>query len=187
MANPRIWNRRLHRWGAIGVALPFLIVICSGLLLQLKKQIPWVQPTEQKGASPSSTLSLPRILEISASVPQAGISDWSHIDRIDVRPSKGILKVIGNNRWELQIDLATGVVLQTAYRRSDLIEQLHDGSFFHDNVKLFVFLPSGIILLGLWITGVYLWLLPYMARRENAERRKADRRRGRATSPSAPG
>lgn len=187
LANPRVWNRKLHRLGAIAVALPFLIVICSGLLLQLKKQIPWVQPREQKGAQGATALTLPQILQISASVPQAGISDWSHIERIDVRPSKGILKVIGKNRWELQIELATGAVLQTAYRRSDMVEQLHDGSFFHDKVKLFVFLPSGVIVLGLWITGIYLWLLPYMARRENAERRAADRRRSRPTSPSVPG
>ena len=185
--NPRLWNRKLHRWGAIGVALPFLIVICSGLLLQLKKQISWVQPHEHRGGSATSALTLPQILAIAATVPQAGISEWSHIDRIDVRPSKGILKVIGNNRWELQIDLATGAVLQTAYRRSDLIEQLHDGSFFHDKVKLFVFFPIALIVLGLWITGIYLWLLPYMARRENAEKRKADRRAGRATSPIVPG
>ena len=189
MANPRIWNRKLHRWGAVAVAIPFLIVICTGLLLQLKKQIPWVQPPEVKGGPASPALSLPAILEIAATVPHAGISDWDHIDRIDVRPSKGMLKVVGKNRWELQVDVATGTVLQTAYRRSDLIESLHDGSFFHDKVKLFVFLPAALVVLGLWITGIYLWLLPYMARRENAERRKADRRagRGQATSPSVPG
>jgi uncharacterized iron-regulated membrane protein len=177
----------LHRWGAIAVAIPFLIVIGTGLLLQLKKQIPWVQPAEVKGGALSPALSLPMILEIAATVPHAGISEWDHVDRIDVRPSKGMLKVVGKNRWELQVDVATGQVLQAAYRRSDLIESLHDGSFFHDKVKLFVFLPSGIVVLALWITGVYLWLLPYMARRENAERRKADRRTARATSPSVPG
>lgn len=187
MANPRIWNRKLHRWGAVAVAIPFLIVIGTGLLLQLKKQIPWVQPPETKGGSGSPALSLPMILEIAATVPHAGISEWDHIDRIDVRPSKGMLKVVGKNRWELQVDVATGAVLQTAYRRSDLIESLHDGSFFHDKVKLFVFLPAAFVVLGLWITGVYLWLLPYMARRENAERRKADRRAGRVTVPTVRG
>jgi uncharacterized iron-regulated membrane protein len=176
MPNPRIWNRRLHRWGAIAVAIPFLIVISTGLLLQLKKQIPWVQPGEVKGGSAMPTLTLPMILEIVAAVPQAGISEWAHIDRIDVRPAKGMLKVVGKNRWEVQVDVATGAVLQTAYRRSDIIESLHDGSFFHDRVKLLVFLPAGVVVLGLWITGIYLWLLPRMARRENAERRKLDRR-----------
>ncbi len=182
MANPRVWNRKLHRWGAIAVALPFLCVICTGLLLQLKKQIPWVQPAEQKGGSAASNLTLPEILAIAGTVPHAGISTWADIDRIDVRPSKGMLKIVGMNRWELQIDLATGRVLQTAYRRSDLIESIHDGSFFHDQVKLFVFLPVAVIVLGLWITGIYLWLLPYMARRENAERRKENRRAARPTS-----
>jgi uncharacterized iron-regulated membrane protein len=183
--NPRVWNRKLHRWGAIAVALPFILVISTGLLLQLKKQIPWVQPMEHKVAAVSPMLSLPMILEIAATIPHAGISEWEHVDRIDVRPSKGILKVVGKNRWELQLDVETGRVLQTAYRRSDLIESLHDGSFFHDKVKLFVFFPVALVVLALWITGVYLWLLPYMARRENAERRKLDRRAGRAPSPSS--
>jgi hypothetical protein len=145
-----------------------------------------VQPSEQKGGAGAPTLSLPVILEIAASVPHAGISKWEHIDRIDVRPAKGMLKVVGKNRWELQLDAATGQVLQTAYRRSDLIESIHDGSFFHDKVKVFVFLPVAVIVLGLWITGIYLWLLPYMARRENAARRATDRRKGRATTPSVP-
>src|SRR6476620_1879572 len=131
MANPRIWNRKLHRWGAIAVAVPFLIVICTGILLQLKKQVPWVQPPETKGGLAHPALSLPVILEIAATVPHAGISEWDHIDRIGVRPSKGMVKVLGKNRWELQLDAATGSVLQVAYRRSDLIESLHDGSFFH--------------------------------------------------------
>jgi len=47
---------------------------------------------------------------------------------------------------------------------SDLIESIHDGSFFHDSLKLWVFLPSGIILAILWVTGVYLFLLPYLLR-----------------------
>ena len=84
-----------------------------------------------------------------------------YIDRLDVRPDKGIVKVRANNKWEIQIDTFTGQVMQVAYRRSDLIEQLHDGSWFHDKIKLWIFLPSGIILFGLWITGVYMLIVPY--------------------------
>ena len=72
------------------------------------------------------------------------------------------LKVRSNNRWEIQIDTHSGEVTQVAYRRSDLIEQIHDGSWFHDKVKLWIFLPSGIILFVLWITGFYMFLLPYI-------------------------
>ncbi len=165
MPNPRIWNRKLHRWGAIAVALPFLIVIATGLLLQLKKQLAWVQPGEQKGTLGAPLVSMDGILASARSVPQAGITEWSDVDRVDVRPSKGLIKVIGNSRWEIQLDAATGAVLQTAYRRSDLMESLHDGSWFHPSLKLWLFLPSGVVVLLLWVTGIYLFLLPIRSRR----------------------
>lgn len=164
MSNPRIWNRKLHRWCAIAVALPFLVVVCTGILLQLKKQLPWVQPPEKKTANVAPQVSMDFVLESARQVPQAGVQSWSDVDRIDIRPGKGILKLISNSRWELQIDLGTGAVLQSTYRRSDLIESLHDGSWFHDLAKLWIFLPSGVVVLGLWVTGIYLWLLPWRTR-----------------------
>jgi uncharacterized iron-regulated membrane protein len=170
MPNPRLLNRQLHRWGAVLTALPFLIVLVSGLLLQLKKQLTWVQPAEQRAANVTPTLSLPQILEIARGVPEAGIRSWDDIDRFDVRPSKGIVKVQSAGRWELQLHLETGAVLQSAYRRSDLIESFHDGSWFSDAAKLWVFLPSAIIVTGLWGTGLYLFILPYQARAERRAR-----------------
>lgn len=176
MPNPRLWNRRLHRWGAAAVALPFLLVIATGLLLQLKKQIEWVQPREQRGTAEAPALSLPRVLEIARTVPQAGIRTWDDVDRLDVRPAKGLVKVVSRTRWELQLDAASGAVLQVAYRRSDLVESLHDGSFFHPLAKLLVFLPVGAVVLGLWLTGMYLWVLPWRARRAKARRALAEGR-----------
>lgn len=173
MANPRIWNRKLHRWGAVLVAVPFLVVLCTGILLQIKKQLDWVQPPEHRGGSTVPALSLPDVLARVQAIPQAEIRSWDDVDRVDVRPGKGILKVIGNSRWEVQLDVASGEVLQVAYRRSDLIESLHDGSFFHPLAKLGIFLPVGIVVLMLWITGIYLFLLPYLARRANRERRES--------------
>lgn len=163
--NPRIANRQLHRRGALLVALPFLVVILTGILLQAKKQVAWVQPPEQRTANRVPGIPFEAILAAAAKHPHVGITSWSDIDRLDVRPAKGIVKVIGTNRWELQLDLATAEVLQVAYRRSDLIESLHDGSWFHPDAKLFVFLPSGLVVLALWVTGIYLWWLPVGARR----------------------
>jgi uncharacterized iron-regulated membrane protein len=168
VANPRIWNRKLHRWGAIAVAVPFLIVIATGLLLQVKKQVPWVQPPEQKGTRGAPQVPLDAMLEAARNAPEAGIASWDDVDRVDVRPGKGIAKVIGHSRWEVQVDLGTGERLQTAYRRSDWMETLHDGSWFHPAAKLWVFLPSGVIVFGLWVTGIYLFLLPIRARRAKA-------------------
>lgn len=43
------WNRKLHRWGASAVTLPLLLVIGTGILLQLGKEADWIQPTTMKG------------------------------------------------------------------------------------------------------------------------------------------
>ena len=132
----------------------------------LKKDLAWIQPPTQRGTTNELTLGFERILKIAKSVPEAKIDGWDDIDRLDVRPSKGMLKVRGANGWEIQIDAATGDILQVACRRSDLIESLHDGSFFHDKVRLCLFLPSALVLLGLWLTGIYLFFLPSLARRK---------------------
>ncbi len=89
---------------------------------------------------------------------------WKDVDRLDVRPGQGVIKVQCKNRWEVQVDAASGEVLQVEYRRSDLIESLHDGSFFSDPAKLWVFLPCAVVVLGLWVTGVYLFCLPWAVR-----------------------
>lgn len=159
------WHRKLHRWGALIAALPLLIIIGSGLFLQLKKDWSWVQPPTLHGSNPELAIPWARVLEVAQSVPEAGVKTWDDIDRLDVRIGRGMLKVQCKNHWELQIDTHDGSLLASTYRRSDLIEKIHDGSFFHDKVKLFVWLPVAFILLGLWITGVYLWLLPHLVRR----------------------
>ncbi len=159
-------NRVAHRWGGLIVAAPLLVVILSGILLMLKKDLAWIQPPTQRGTTKELTLGFDRILEIAKSVPETKIDGWDDIDRLDVRPSTGMLKGRGKNGWEIQIDAATGDILQVARRRSDLIESLHDGSFFHDKARLWLFLPSAVVLLGLWLTGIYLFLLPSLARRK---------------------
>jgi uncharacterized iron-regulated membrane protein len=150
-------NRVGHRWGALIVALPVLIMILSGLILLLKKESNWIQPPSQRGTTQTLSVSFDQLLAIAQGVPQAQIKTWNDIDRLDVRPSKGMVKVRAKNRWEIQIDSHSGAVLQVAYRRSDLIESLHDGSFFHDRVRLWIFLPAGVILLVLWFSGIYLF------------------------------
>ena len=156
----QVLGRRVHYWLAIAVALPALVIFTTGLLLQVKKQVPWVQPREHRGTGTAPAIPFDRVLELCRTVPEAGVKDWSDIDRVDVRPSRGMLKVTTRSRWEIQIDTGTGRVLQTAYRRSDLIESIHDGSFFHPSAKLGVFLPAGIVLILMLVTGLYLFWLP---------------------------
>lgn len=157
-------NRKLHYWGAIAIALPLAVVVVSGILLLLKKDLAWIQPPTVSGEQHGMTLGFEEILSIARTVRQAGIRTWDDVDRIDVRPGKGMLKVQANSRWEIQIDANSGAILQAAYRRSDVIESIHDGSFFGDGVKLWLFLPSALLLSGLWITGMVLFFRPQITK-----------------------
>ncbi len=160
-------NRKTHYWASLIVALPLGVVIVTGILLQFKKQLAWVQPKEHRGAGKEPTLALARVVEICHGIEQAGVRGWGDIDRIDIRPSKGLIKVTTKQRWEIQLESQTGAVLQSAFRRSDLIESLHDGSWFHDRVKYWVFAPAAFVLLLLWLTGLYLFVKPFLARRKH--------------------
>jgi uncharacterized iron-regulated membrane protein len=166
---PQVLNRRIHYWIGFGAALPLLVIIGSGLLLQTKKHWSWIQPPEQRGTGTSPAIDFDEILAALASVSEMGVQSWDDVKRLDVRPSRGVVKAWLENGYEVQVDLGTGDVLQTAYRRSDLIESIHDGSFFGgDWVKLGLFLPAGIILFLLWLSGMWLWWLPFAAKRRRA-------------------
>ncbi|MEM9373535.1 MAG: PepSY domain-containing protein [Planctomycetota bacterium] len=143
-----------HRWGTVVVAAPVLLMLVTGMMLQWKKQSAWMQPPTQRGVATVPSLGFDQILDAAKSAEEAGITTWADIDRLDVRPDKGIVKVRAHSRWEVQIDTSTGEVLQAAYRRSDLIESLHDGSFFHSGATLWVFFPSAIALTLMWLTGL---------------------------------
>lgn len=166
------FNRVVHRWGSLVVALPVLVVILSGLLLMVKKEFTWIQPTTKRGCSKELSLGFDQVLAIAQTVPEARIESWGDVARLDVRPSKGMLKVRAKNSWEIQIDTQSGEILQVAYRRSDLIERLHDGSFFHDKARLWLFFPAGVVLLVLWLTGIYLFVLYIHLRRKGRRARK---------------
>ncbi len=164
-------NRNVHRWASILIALPLAVIIVTGVILQLKKELSWIQPSTQEGSSGELSISFDQIITATRQVPEAEVETWDDIDRLDVRPGKGMLKVRCQNRWEVQLDAKTGEVLQVAYRRSDVIESIHDGSFFHGQAKFWVFLPSALVLGILWVTGIYLFLLPYNARWKKKQRK----------------
>lgn len=168
-----VLNRKVHYWTSAIVAVPLAVIVTTGILLQLKKHWTFVQPPEIRGVKADPTLSLPDLLERVKTAPGMQVRGWQDVSRVDIRPDRGLAKVTLANNWEVQVDLSTGAVLQTAYRRSDLIESIHDGSFFAGDVtKLGLFLPAGIALLLLWIGGVWMWWVP-IANRRRVRRAKA--------------
>jgi hypothetical protein len=167
-------NRKIHHWTSFAAAVPLLVIIASGILLQTKKQWDWVQPPEQRGTGTAPAIDFVRILETLKATPALGVSGWDDVDRLDVRPGRGVAKVTLKSRWEAQIDLGTGQLLQTAYRRSDLIESIHDGSFLAgDWTRLGLFLPAGIVLLVLWLSGLWMVWVQFAGKRRRKRMSRA--------------
>ena len=164
--------RQVHYWLSLAVFLPAGIMFFAGIVLMLKKDVDWIQPPTTRGVAEAQLpgASFEQMVAAARQHPQAGIADWSDIDRIDLRVDRGIAKLRAKSGWEVQVDTQTAEVLHVAYRRSDLIETIHDGSFFTDGVKYYLFLPTGILLIVMWGTGIYLFLLPRLAKRRKAEK-----------------
>ena len=160
-----VLNRKTHYWIAGVLALPLIVIAGTGTVLQLKKHSAWVQPPEQRGSTTNPTVELSGILEALKKHHALGVEHWGHVKRIDVRPDRGVAKAWLHTDYEAQVDLGTAEILQIAYRRSDWIESIHDGSIFGDTVKLYVFFPTAIALVLLWIGGVWMFALPFLNRR----------------------
>ena len=142
------------------------LIIGAGVLLLVKKEFEWIQPSTarsaQEGALPSQSMA--ELFSAVQALPQMKIEHWSDLSRVDFKPAKGVVKFVAPNQWEAQFDVTTGELLQLAYRRSDFIESLHDGSYFAEWTKLYLFLPTAIILLGLWASGIYMFFYTRLKR-----------------------
>ena len=160
-----VLNRRIHYWAAGAIAIPLFIIAATGTVLQLKKHSAWVQPPETRGSTTTPTVELSGILEALKKQPDLEVEHWGHVKRIDVRPDKGVAKAWLHTDYEAQVDLGTAEILQVAYRRSDWLESIHDGSIFGDGVKLYVFFPTAITLVLLWLGGVWMFVWPFLNRR----------------------
>ena len=161
--------RRWHRWVGISVGLLVVVSSLTGILLALKKDVSLIQPPTQKTTATTSTswLSIESISKYAESGlrQHTELSDVT-IDRMDVRLSKGIVKVIfEQDHWEVQVDGRSGEVLSVAKRHSDWIEQLHDGSIVSDAFKLISMHTLGLGLLVLTASGFWLWLGPRRIRK----------------------
>ncbi len=165
-------SRKVHRTTGALLFVFFFAVSVTGLLLGWKKNSGGVllaktyagKSTDQKNWMPMHLLQ-----ERALQYAREHISDdyQAKVDRIDVRPDKGIVKfVFVEDYWGLQIDATTGELLHVERRTADLIENIHDGSVLDylagtDGIfKLIYTSIMGLALTLFTITGFWLWYGP---------------------------
>lgn len=174
--------RKIHRITGACLFIFFFVIATTGLMLGWKKHSGGIiLPESQMGKStdPKDWLPLADLQEKALNIARERFSpDFSgELDRIDVRPDKGMVKfVYVENYRGLQLDLTTGELLHVENRRSDLIENIHDGSYIDylfgtdgGYFKLIYTSLMGMALLTFTITGFWLWFGP---KRMRAARRR---------------
>ncbi len=164
--------RKLHRFFTLYLLFFIFTMSVTGLLLGWKKNFYYLQAPTLTGVStnPDQWRSINSIVSLALqharNLPEP--IQNAQIDRIDVRPTKGMAKVLFKDTYlAFQIDLTTGAILSVEQRRSDFIEQLHDGSIVDDLMgwgsgafKLFYTTVSALAMLFYAITGFWLWFAP---------------------------
>lgn len=182
--------RKIHRTtGALLFAF-FAVIACTGLLLGWKKHTGGViLPKSYQGTSTDLKEWLPihdlhrRAVAVVRDSIDPNLS--LELERIDVRPDKGMVKfVFIEGYWGVQLDCATGALLHIERRRSDFIENIHDGSILDylfgtsgEQIKLAYTSVMGGSLVMFTITGFWLWLGPKRLRSRVHRERESGRGR----------
>jgi uncharacterized iron-regulated membrane protein len=165
----RRW-RKIHRLLALVSFAIFLLMSLTGILLAWKKNSGgYLQAESHKGTvmEPFHWLSADSLMKNAGlAIRHIDNSLDLTIDRIDIRPDKGMAKVIFKHHyWAVQLDMGTGTPLLVERRRSDFIEQLHDGSIIDIWLgtgfgKLSYSSLAGVCMLLMSVSGFVLWLSP---------------------------
>ena len=170
--------RKVHRTTGALLFIFFFFISVTGLLLGWKKHSGGtILPKSYIGTSTDlkDWLPLDSLHQNAVTILHESISpDLSPaLERIDVRKDKGMVKfVFIDHFWGVQLDGATGELLHIERRRSDFIENIHDGSildyYFETDgelIKLLYTSVMGLALLTFTVTGFWLWYGPKWMRR----------------------
>lgn len=174
-----VWN--IHKYVGIVLAIIVAMISVTGFLLLVKKDYAYLQPPTERGAAgePEEFLSVSEILDRVYATGHPAFAGPDDIDRIDFRLGRRVHKVRSQHEYlEVQVDAVTGAILSPPTpRRSDLIEQIHDGSYFADWVHGWVMPLTAVGMLTLTVSGLWVWIAPILKRR---------RRRAAAARAAAP-
>ena len=174
-------TRKVHRITGAALFSLFFIISITALLLGWKKNSNgYLLPSTKQGTMVSEE----RFITID-SVQVIAINHFNDvventtpvIDRIDIRPDQAVAKVLFNNDYyEVQVDLGSGAVLQASTRRSDFVENLHDGSIldalFKTKNGIFKLIYTSFMSLALLlftVSGFWLWYGPKVMRKSKSE------------------
>lgn len=155
-----------HLWVGVILTTALLVLAITGILLNHKRGLGLMPDVEHTPTAAFET-ALPLATLVERATAASGLTgDDAVVDRMDVRPDKGYVKVRFDDPaiTEVTVDLTTGAALHVGARGDVFMEQLHSGELFGSNwVLLSDIAAVGLVLL--LISGYWLWLAPRWRRR----------------------
>jgi hypothetical protein len=143
----------------------------TGILLNHKRGLGFMPDVPHEPTAPfAAALPLDRLAHVALmAAPEASQGGWDGvdpvdvglIDRMDVRPRDGYVKVRLRDEaaMEVTVDLASGTVLHVGRRGDVFLEKLHSGEAFGSSFVILSDLGAVALILTL-VTGYWLWLVP---------------------------
>lgn len=150
-----------HLWFGIITTAILLIVALTGVLLNHKRGLGLMPDVEHSATGDFATaLPLARLVEL-ASAAAGTEAVAAGVDRMDVRPGDGLVKVRFDDRavTEVTLDVVSGAVLHTGARGDVFLEKLHSGEIMGKRWVLLSDMAALGLLIAL-VSGVWLWLYP---------------------------
>ena len=150
-----------HLWVGVIFTVALLSISITGILLNHKRAL-GLMPDVSNTPSALFTNALP-LAELALKARAAGgpVVGNTEVDRMDVRPGDGLVKVRFSDpaSTEVTLDIFSGKTLHVGRRGDVFLERLHSGETFGKN-GILLSDAAAIALTLLLITGYWLWLVP---------------------------
>ena len=158
-----------HLWLGVIFTAALLVISVTGILLNHKRGLGLMPDVPHEPVAPfARSVSLDSLASVAlrAALPAGEAADAvRQIDRMDVRPRNGYVKVRLRDAasTEVTVDIGTGRVLHVGPRGDVFLEKLHSGEIF--GAQGILLSDAGAVALAVTlITGYWLWLAPKLRR-----------------------
>lgn len=150
-----------HLWLGVLFTAVLLVISITGILLNHKMPL-GLMPDVSHEPTAEFAVALPLAELARRALDAAGESGGiASIDRMDVRPRSGLVKVRMRDpeSTEVTLDIASGSVLHIGARGDVFLERLHSGEALGDGWVLLSD-AGAVALIVLLVSGYWLWLWP---------------------------
>lgn len=171
-------TRALHRWIGFFASLFLAVISVTGFFLAMKDRFAFMRPPVQEAAKlerAQDILPVAQVLQIAYDAGHPELSEIKEVDRVDYRPKDNVFKVVSKDGYrEIQVDGTEGKIVSNAFRNDQLMEDIHDMSFFSDLMHGYLLPVVAVCLCTLSISGIIIFLVPIVRRWKFKHRKPAN-------------